>query len=324
LRIVFMGTGPISATSLAALIEAGHEIPLVFTRPDAPRGRHGTPVPPEVKVLAERHGQPLMQPRRIRDPECLPALRDVAPRAIVVVAYDQLLPVEMLDLPEHGCINVHLSLLPRHRGAAPVHYAILAGDEVTGVTVMRMAEKFDTGPILRTRELAIEPGETSGELAPRLAHLGAECLGRVLVDLEAGREVEERPQDAALATRAPKLKKEDGRIDWTAPAAQVARHVRAMTPWPGAFTEVAAAEVVAAGTRLLLLEAEPIAGAGDPGRVLVAEGGGIVVAAGAGAVRITRLQRPGRTALSARAFLNGCALRPGDRFGRSSASSRSE
>jgi methionyl-tRNA formyltransferase len=303
------------------LIEAGHEIPLVFSRPDAARGRHGTPVPPEAKVVAEAHGLRVMQPKSIRDPECLPALREAAPRAIVVVAYNQLLPVEMLDLPEFGCINAHLSLLPRHRGAAPIQHAILLGDDVTGVTVMRMAEKFDTGPILRTRELTIEAGETSGDLAPRLAQLGAECLCDVLADLDAGREVTEEPQRSDRATWAPKLKKSDGAIDWSATAERVSQHVRAMTPWPSAFTGVVRSAAVAAGTRLTILEAttcEPPDGADAdlaPGRIAAADAAGVVVATGGGFVRLTRLQRPGRAALDARSFLNGCPLAEGDELG---------
>jgi methionyl-tRNA formyltransferase len=308
-----MGTGDISATSLARVVAEGHELPLVVTRPDRPRGRSGKPAPPPVKVLALEHGLAIAQPERIG--EALERVGDLAPEAIVVVAFNQLLPPEMLSIPRHGCINVHLSLLPRYRGAAPIQHAIRCGDTVTGVTVMRMAEKFDTGPILRTRELAIGEHETTGELSPRLAALGADLLAEVLRDLEAG-PIEGVPQDPALASRAPLLRKEHGRLDWSLPAESLRNLVRAMTPWPSAYTSFLPSD---GGTaiRLILLETRAEAGRDrtEPGTVLAASPEGLVVAAGEEtALRILRLQRSGKRPVDVRSFLNGCPVRPGDRM----------
>jgi methionyl-tRNA formyltransferase len=316
MRLVFMGTGPVSATSLERVLDDGHEVPLVVTRPDRPRGRSGRPAPPEVKSLALARGLPVLQPERVREDETVRRLEAIAPRAIVVVAYNQLIPPAILRIPPCGCLNVHLSLLPAYRGAAPVQHAILRGEEVTGVTVMRMAEHFDTGPVLRQRAVRIEPDETAGQLSMRLAAVGADLLAGVLRALESGA-VPEAPQDASRASLAPRLRKEDGEVDWRRTAREVRNLVRAMTPWPRATTWLrrAGAEPV----RIVLLETaeEPSPRPeAPPGTVLDASGQGLLVAAGEGtALRVRTLQRAGARPLDARSFLNGCPVRPGDRLG---------
>jgi methionyl-tRNA formyltransferase len=315
MRIVFMGTGPVSAASLSRVIDDGHELPLVISRPDRRRGRRGRPAPPEVKVVALDHGLEVHQPDRVREEETVARLRSIAPEAIVVVAYNQLLPAEILAIPPHGCLNVHLSLLPSFRGAAPVQHAILSGETATGATVMRMAEKFDTGPILRQEEVAIEPDETSGELTARLAVRGAELLGQVLRDL-GSIPMEGVPQDPSRASRAPLLRKEHGAVDWTRPASTIHDHIRGMTPWPSAFTFLTGAGE--SPERLILLGSricpspEPTAA---PGLVLEASGDDLIVAAAEGtALRLVRLKRANSKALEVRAFLNGCPIEKGDRL----------
>lgn len=229
LKLVFAGTAEFAVPSLQGLQEAGHEIALVITQPDRP-GHRMKVTPPPVKIAAMAAALPVYQPDKIRNPEAVERIRDIAPEAIVVVAYGQLIPRAILDIPPHGVINVHASLLPRHRGAAPVAHAILAGDSETGITIMRMDEKLDHGPILATRAVAIEPQEDAAQLTQRLADIGA----RLLVDtLERLDEIEAVPQDDALATIAPRLRREDGELEWSADPLEIDRRVRALQPWPG-------------------------------------------------------------------------------------------
>ena len=229
LKLVFAGTAEFAVPSLQGLQEAGHEIALVITQPDRP-GHRMKVTPPPVKIAAMAAALPVYQPDKIRNPEAVERIRDIAPEAIVVVAYGQLIPRAILDIPPHGVINVHASLLPRHRGAAPVAHAILAGDSETGITIMRMDEKLDHGPILATRAVAIEPHEDAAQLTQRLADIGA----RLLVDtLERLDEIEAVPQDDALATIAPRLRREDGELEWSADPLEIDRRVRALQPWPG-------------------------------------------------------------------------------------------
>lgn len=233
-RIVFMGSPDFSVPSLLALAE-NYDLVGVVTQPDRPAGRGRSMTPPPVKIHAQALGLPIIQPLRLREPDAMEQLRLWNPDLIVVAAFGQILRPEVLDLPPFGCINVHASLLPRWRGAAPVNAAILHGDKETGVTIMKMDPGVDTGPILSQRSIEIAPTETAGELSSRLAKLGAELLIETLPGYLCG-EIQPKPQDNTAATYAPMLKKEDGLLDFDIPAEELARKVRAYNPWPGAFT----------------------------------------------------------------------------------------
>ncbi|RME70586.1 MAG: methionyl-tRNA formyltransferase, partial [Planctomycetota bacterium] len=315
------GTAEFACPSLVALHEAGHEIAAIVTQPDRPRGRRGRPAPPPLKARAQALGLgcPVLQPERVREPAALEAIEVAGPFDVgVVVAYGQILPRRLLDLPRLGCVNVHASLLPRWRGAAPVQRAIAAGDRESGVTIQRMVERLDAGPVLATVRTAIEPRETAEQLLARLAPLGAEALLETLPRLARG-EVEPIEQDEAQASYAPVLRKAEGAIDWTASAAAIDRHVRAMTPWPRAFTflhrEAARPErlvVHELGGRLDELPgAPPDAAPGTIGE----HAGAPWVRCGDGWVALERLQPAGKRPMDAAAWWRGRPARPGDRLG---------
>ena len=236
LRIIFMGTAELSCASLEALArdEQWH-VAAVVTQPDRPKGRELKPQPSPVKALALRLGLPVLQPARVRDEKFAAELRALRPDLIIVAAYGQILPQSILDLPRHGCLNVHASLLPKYRGAAPIQWALLSGETETGVTIMKVAAGLDTGDIVAQRRTPIEPGDDSATLHDRLARLGAELLVQTIPDYAAGK-VQPRPQPATGVSQAPKIKKEDGRIVWSRSAREIWNRLRAFTPWPGAFT----------------------------------------------------------------------------------------
>jgi len=305
MRIVFCGTGDIGLPSLKALAgSARHELVGVITQPDRPAGRDLRPRPPEVKTEALARGIPVAQPERIRTD--FSALAGWGPDLMVVAAYGQILPRAVLELPRLGCLNLHASLLPRHRGASPVQASILAGDSETGVTAMSVDEGLDTGDILLARTIPILPGETAGQLHDRLADLAPAVLMESLELLEKGTAARV-PQDPALATYAPKLGRQDGRLDWREPAGFLARKVRAMTPWPGASARLA-------GGVLKIHSAEESLESGIPGTVLSASPGGIVVAAGEGSLVLREIQIEGKKRLSAGDFLRGFPLPAGTTF----------
>lgn len=308
LRIVFMGTPEIAGESLRALIQSGRfQLLAVVCQPDQPRGRGLKLQPPPVKEIAAREKIPVLQPARVRDENFLRELRGLQPDVVAVTAYGQILPHGVLDLPRYGCLNVHASLLPRYRGAAPIQWAILNGETETGVTIMQMDAGLDTGDIVAQEKTPIQPGDNAQSLHDRLGRLGAELLVKTLPDYAEGK-ITPRPQPPAGVSYAPKIRKSDGTIDWKQPADAVWNRVRAMVPWPGAFTHLPGES----GLCLLKIwEAETAAQSGAPGRVLSAGPDGIVVACGAGALRIRSLQREGGKRLSAREFLAGHALRPG-------------
>lgn len=313
MRIVFFGTPEFAVPSLRALVEAGHEVACVVTQPDRPSGRHAVPTAPPVKQAALARGLPVLQTANVNERGCVAALAERAPEAIVVAAFGQKLRRRVLALPRHGCINVHASLLPRHRGAAPVAHAILAGDAETGVTILRMNERIDAGDVLAQEATPIGPRETAGELTARLAGLGAGLLVRTLAAIAAG-EAHPIPQDASRATRAPALDKADGAVRWDRPAAYLARFVRAMAPWPGAFTFWRRPD--RPPLRLVVHEAEPVEGpAAAPGAVAIAEGDCLAVGTGHALLRLLTLQPAGGRVLSASDFLRGHRVAIGDRFG---------
>ena len=309
LRVIFFGTPEFAVPSLLAIARSSHELAGVITQPDRPRGRGHKVLPEAVKRTALELQLPIWQPDSLKDPARLSGLADLRPDAAVVAAYGRLLPRALLDVPRLGCLNVHASLLPRWRGAAPVHRAILAGDTTTGVTIMRVVLALDAGPTLAHIPTPIEADETSVELESRLAILGAEAIVTVLDALARG-PVPEVPQDDAHATYAPKIERADGRLDWTVPALDVHNRIRGLHPWP-------LASATLEGRRLLLrrsrVEHGQFSGAA-PGTVLEAGGERLVVAAQPGAVRLLELQPEGRRAMSARDFLNGTRVVAGERM----------
>ncbi len=311
--MIFFGTAPLAVPSLQTLAATpGIELVTVVTQPDRPRGRDLHLQPPPVKEAALRLGLPVWQPLRCREPEFLDRVRGAAPDLIVVVAYGQLLPPALLEIPPHGCLNVHASLLPRHRGAAPIQWALLEGDPETGVTLMRLDAGLDTGPVVAQDREVIRPDDTAQTLHDRLATRGAALLRRTLPDYLAGR-LTPTPQPAEGATYARKLTREDGRLDWTRPATELHRRLRALTPWPGTYT------YLPAGERRLLLKVwaatvVPATSSGEPGTVLAAGAGGVVVRCGADALCLTELQREGGRRLPAAEFLAGHRLEPGTRL----------
>jgi methionyl-tRNA formyltransferase len=305
LRIAFMGSPDFAVPTLEAVL-ARHEVVAVVTQPDKPSGRGRHVEPPPVKLVAERAGVPVLQPRSARTPEFLEALRAYGPDVAVVVAYGKILPQAVLDVPRHGCLNVHGSLLPRYRGAAPIQWAIIRGETETGITIMKLDAGMDTGPMLLARAVAIGVEDTAGTLAARLAPVGAELMLEALARLEAGTLVE-TAQDGSLATLAPILKKEDGRIDWTQPATAVRDRVRGVDPWPGATASLD-------GEVLKMWRPLAVPGGGAPGEVIGADRDGLLVACGDGAVALGELQLPGRKRLGAGAFLAGRPVPAGTRL----------
>ncbi len=322
LRILFLGTAELSCASLQALAgDPQFQIAAVVTQPDRPKGRALKPQPSPVKSLALRLGLPVLQSERVRDEQFIAGLRALQPELIIVVAYGQILPPAILDLPRHGCLNVHASLLPKYRGAAPIQWAIANGDTETGVTIMKMDVGLDTGPIVSQRATSIRSEDDSVTLHDRLAQLGAELLAQSIPDYVAGK-IQPVPQPAAGASYAAKIKKEGGRIDWNQPAQTIWNRLRAFTPWPGAFTflpgqpkpqllKIWKAEVVEkSGGGACRVEASER----KPGEVLSADKTGIVVGCGQYALRILELQREGGRRLAAAEFLAGHPMKPGERF----------
>ena len=304
LRVVFAGTPPFAAQALAALVAADHEICLVLTQPDRPAGRGLKLTASAVAEAAVRLGLRVEKPLALKAPEPLALLRDIAPDVMVVAAYGLLLPQAVLDVPRHGCLNIHASLLPRWRGAAPVQRAILAGDAMTGVCIMRMEAGLDTGPVLLRRECPIGPEVTAGELTEALASLGADAVVEALANLE---QLQAVPQDDACATYAAKIQKSEARIDWGRPAVEIGRQVRAFNPFPGAEGTVLQAP-------LKIWRAHPTPASGRPGEI-VPTAQGLVVACGEGALRLLEVQRPGARRVAAEDFLRGNAAAPAPRPG---------
>ena len=302
-RLVFMGTAEFAVPALERLVEAGHEIRAVYTQPPRPAGRGGRMRRSPVHVAAARLGLAVETPSRLRDPVVAERFRAWAAELAVVAAYGLLLPAPILAAPRLGCINLHASLLPRWRGAAPVERAILAGDSHTGVSIFLMDTGLDTGPLLATRAVPIEADDTATTLRARLAALAADMLPALVRDLLAGR-AQPTAQPAAGVTLAPKLRPEEGRIDFRATAAELGRRLRALNPNPGCWCELR-------GERLLLRAGEPVPGHGEPGTIIAPP---LTVACGEGALRLTQVQRPGRRPLDAASFVRGFRLQPGDRL----------
>jgi len=294
MRLIFMGTPDFSVPALDALVAAGHEIACVYTQPPRPAGRGKKPRPAPVQARAEALGLPVRHPASLKPQEEKDAFAALGADIAVVVAYGLILPRAVLEMPARGCLNIHASLLPRWRGAAPIQRAVMAGDAETGVCIMQMDAGLDTGPVLLRRATPIGPEDTAGDLHDRLAALGAEAITAALEGIDALTPI---PQGETGVTYAAKIDKAEARVDWTQPAGIVARRIRGLSPFPGAWCEAGA-------ERLKLLRARATAGAGAPGEVL----GGFTVACGAGAVEVTQAQREGRRPMEAGEILRGLIL----------------
>ena len=301
MRIVFMGTPDFAVPSLKTCADS-YEVVGVFCQPDRPAGRGYKLTPPPVKIEALGRELPVFQPNSLKSPQVAAQIADLNPDLIVVVAYGQILPAQILEIPPLGCVNVHGSLLPKYRGAAPIQWAMINGEKETGVTTIYMDAGLDTGDIILSRTMPITPQITGGELWTALSHLGADCLKETL-DLIARGEAPRTPQDHNEASYAPKLTKADGQIDFNQPAEAVLNRIRGVTPWPGASTDFG-------GERLKIHAALPARGQGQPGEILDSKR--LVVATADGAVELTKVQLPGKAALTGSQMMQGRRLNAGD------------
>ncbi len=297
MKLVFMGTPQFAVPPLRSLHAAGHEIAGVVTRIDKPAGRGKVMTSPPVKLAAGEMGLAVFQPRRVREPEFIGLLRGINPDVIVVAAYGQILPEEILALPKFGCVNIHASLLPAHRGAAPINWAIIRGEQETGDTIMLMDAGMDTGAILMQERVPIGPHDTAGALAEKLSALGAKLITRALPLVASGK-LTPVPQDESKATLAPLLKKADGRIDWTFSATDIHNRIRGLSPWPGAYG-------VLDGKTIKIITSEAVAGSGEPGMLYERDGTTLDAGCGSGMLRILSLQPEGKKVMTAGEFLRG-------------------
>jgi methionyl-tRNA formyltransferase len=311
MRIVFMGSGALGCPAIEGLLAAGRdELVAAVTQPDRPQGRNLQRAPCPAKKLLTARGVSVLTPEKVGDPAFVAQLGMLRPDLIVVAAYGQFLPRALLDLPPQGVINIHPSLLPKYRGAAPIQWAIANGETETGVSLIYLTEKMDAGDILAQEPTPIAPADTAATLAPRLAELGARLLLRALDDLRRG-QIHRRSQADALATRAPLLRKEDGRLDWALPATALHNRIRGFVPWPGCYF----LGPHDSAKRVKVLGASVATGTGKPGAILGSDAQGLVIATGREALRLLELQPEGKQPMSATAFVNGARLRVGDRLG---------
>ena len=309
MRVIFMGTPDFSVGTLEALIQAGHQVVLAVTQPDKPKGRGGKMQFPPVKETALEHGIPVFQPRKVRGPENIEELRKYQADVIVVVAFGQILPREILELTPYGCINVHASLLPSYRGAAPIQWAVINGEKVSGVTTMQMDEGLDTGDMLLKTEVPLEPKETGGSLHDKLAAAGASLCVRTLEALEEGT-VTPKKQGESPTAYASMLKKEMGEICWKDPAISIERLIRGLNPWPSAYTGWQ-------DKTMKIWEAEVLEedSGQEPGTVVRVDKDGFLVQTGKGLLKVAALQIPGKKRMEADAFLRGYSMEPGEKLG---------
>lgn len=307
LKVVFMGTPDFASGALEKIIEAGHEVTLVVTQPDKPKGRSKELMPPPVKEVALAHNIPVFQPVKIKTPESVEELRKVEADIFVVAAFAQILSKEILEMPKYGCINIHASLLPKYRGAAPIQWSVLDGEPETGVTIMQMNEGLDTGDMLLQKRIPIGPKDTGESMFDKLAILGSEMVVEALEAIEKG-ELTPVKQEEEKSTYAKMLKKEMGKIDFHRTAKELDFFVRGMNSWPCAYTSLG-------GKTLKIWEAEPVSGEGTPGSILEVTKDAFLVATGEGALKITSLQLEGKKRMSTRDFLLGYPLKTGDILG---------
>lgn len=309
-RIVFMGTPDFSVPVLRRLIDEGYHVAGVVTQPDRPKGRKKELTPPPVKVEAEKHSIPVIQPEKVKDPKDLEQVLALKPDLIVTAAFGQILPKTLLDAPKHGCVNVHASLLPELRGGAPIHYSIIQGKSKTGITIMYMAEKLDAGDILTQTEVEIEENDDVGSLHDKLSTAGADLLSETLPKLLKG-ELKPVKQDDSKATFAYNIKREQEEIDWNKPGEEIYNHIRGLRPWPVAYT-------VLNGQNVKIWRGEKMESAhpAAPGTVIGADSDGFVVATGSRiAIKVTELQPAGKKKMTGEDFLRGTQLSPGTKLG---------
>jgi len=312
MKVVFFGTPDFAVPTLEKLVESRHEVALVVSRPDRPVGRHQVLTPPPVVEAARSYKIECLQPNSLKSEEIDARLREIGADAAVVVAYGKMIPGRLLEIPRHGFVNLHPSLLPRHRGPSPIQWALVCGDRATGVTTMQIDEGMDTGPLLLQRRVPIEPGETAEMLAPRLAESGAELVVQTLDELEED-SLTPRPQPSDGSNTTPMLRRNFAKVDWSMPARQLVNRLRGFTPWPGLFTKFR-------GGRLKIFGLDevtpPPRGKEKPGTVVTADPNGVVVRCGKGtAVKITEVQREGRRRMPVDAFLIGERVSRGEAFG---------
>lgn len=309
MRVVFMGTPDFSVPTLEKIIEAGHEVIGVVTQPDKAKGRGKKVLFPPVKETALAHDLPVYQPRRARDPEFIEEMKTLNPDVMVVVAFGQILPKAILDIPKYGCINVHASLLPKYRGAAPIQWAVIRGEKVSGVTTMQMDVGLDTGDMLLKKEVLLDEEETGGSLHDKLSTLGGNLLIETLEKIEAGDIHPEKQDDSQAGEYARMLDKNLGRIDFSMPAAEIERLIRGLNPWPSAFTSYN-------GKTMKLWKAKTDnCGQGVPGQVIHVDKNSFTVQTGQGTLQILELQMEGKKRMDAGAFLRGCPLETGTMLG---------
>ena len=309
MRVVFMGTPDFSVPTLEKIIEAGHEVIGVVTQPDKAKGRGKKVLFPPVKEMALAHDLPVYQPRRARDPEFIEEMKALNPEVMVVVAFGQILPKAILDIPKYGCINVHASLLPKYRGAAPIQWAVIRGEKVSGVTTMQMDVGLDTGDMLLKKEVLLDEEETGGSLHDKLSTLGGDLLIETLKKIEAGDIHPEKQDDSQAGEYARMLDKNLGRIDFSMPAVEIERLIRGLNPWPSAFTSYN-------GKTMKLWKAKADnCGQGVPGQVIHVDKNSFTVQTGQGTLQILELQMEGKKRMDAGAFLRGCPLETGTMLG---------
>ncbi len=313
MRVIFMGTPDFAVGILEAIIEAGHDVDLVVTQPDRARGRGKSVAFSPVKEAAIAHGIRIYQPERLRNPECVEYLRLIWADIIVVAAYGQILPKEILEMPPYGCINVHASLLPKYRGASPIQWALINGEKTTGVTIMRMDEGLDTGDMIRQHEIEISPHETGGSLFERLAKVGAEACVKALEDIENGTAVY-TAQKHHLATKVGMIKKELGCVDWGMSAVEIERLVRGLNPWPGTFTTWNGRTLKIWRARVETAPGDDVGIKAEPGTVVKLAKDEICVQTGDGVLAITEIQPQGKRRMECGAFLRGYGVKVGDLF----------
>ena len=309
MRVVFMGTPDFSVPTLEKIIEAGHEVISVVTQPDKAKGRGKKVLFPPVKETALAHDLPVYQPRRARDPEFIEEMKALNPDVMVVVAFGQILPKAILDIPKYGCINVHASLLPKYRGAAPIQWAVIRGEKVSGVTTIQMDVGLDTGDMLLKKEVLLDEEETGGSLHDKLSTLGGDLLIETLKKIEAGDIHPEKQDDSQAGEYARMLDKNLGRIDFSMPAVEIERLIRGLNPWPSAFTSYN-------GKTMKLWKAKADnCGQGVPGQVIHVDKNSFTVQTGQGTLQILELQMEGKKRMDAGAFLRGCPLETGTMLG---------
>ncbi|MCR5272825.1 MAG: methionyl-tRNA formyltransferase [Lachnospiraceae bacterium] len=306
MRVIFMGTPDFAVGTLEAVINAGHEVVLVVTQPDKPKGRGNTMTPPPVKEAALKHGLEVFQPKRVRNPECVEHLREFNPDMIVVAAFGQILPKEIIDMPKYCCINVHASLLPKYRGAAPIQWAVINGDETAGVTIMRMDVGLDTGDMIEKAEVTLAEDETGGSLFDKLAEVGAKLCVDTMAKIESGEAVF-TPQDDSLATHVGMIDKSMGEIDFAKSAKEIECLIRGLNPWPSAYTHIG-------GKTLKIWKAEALDKKTDfkCGQVCFVDKKSMHIQTGDGVLSLKEVQLEGKKRMEIDAFLRGFAVSEGD------------